>query len=110
MTAAYNDAWAREREALALERDDEFEERYRAAADATGAIVDQLIAARPRTLAGVRAKAEALNWCHGERFEGLCGSSPGSAPLGCLWPPSTDQRLADAILFDLLALPNPIAV
>ena len=89
-------AWQREREidsrsggrAAAARENDRI---YEAAHRVSRGIVDRMLALRATTLEGLRAKGYALSWTHnGETF-------------GSDRDPTTDVRLVDSIMCDLLA-------
>ncbi|MGJ0507626.1 MAG: hypothetical protein ACR652_10935 [Methylocystis sp.] len=103
LAAAFAVAWEYEK---ALPDDEDNDDAIEAALAGAKSIVARMIDTPARTLAGVRAKAEALNWCHGGVFEGICPKSAENVSA-TQWPPTMDLRLADSVLFDLLAIANP---
>ena len=82
-------AWAKERVGLKSWSDAE----YSAAVDKSSAIVDRIVEEPARTLDGLRIKARALAWCHSGEVESL----------GIDENPTTDIRVADSIIRDLLS-------
>ncbi len=88
-------AWAAEHAAQSTcSEEDEGDQEFEAFVDATGAIVGEIEALPATTLEGLRVKAVALHWCRG-----------GDLPLS--WgAETTDERLAESIVNDLLRLPQ----
>jgi hypothetical protein len=68
---------------------------YTEAGDAVGKIVGLIAGMQAKTLAGLRVKVRAANWCHGWEWNGI-GEGDGSD--------STDVRLADGIVGDLIVM------
>ncbi|RTL88101.1 MAG: hypothetical protein EKK29_05850 [Hyphomicrobiales bacterium] len=103
LAAILSVAWEHEKD---LQAKEDKKEKYFAAVADSGRIVDMMIATPARTLSALRAKAGALHWCQMGRFEGICPTSRENVCRSS-GPATTDMRLAESILFDLLAISNP---
>ncbi len=79
-------------EAKAPEKDPAGDAAADAAYNRTSRIVNRIEAAQARTIAGLRVKARAIAWCH-----------HGERPVDLMERPTTDVRLAQSIIADLLA-------
>jgi hypothetical protein len=83
-------AWADERRICQDETSSDA--KVARACDRVASIVDKIEATQASSIEGLRVKARAIAWCHGDK-----------APIALTDKQTTDVRLAQAIIADLLA-------
>ncbi len=88
-------AWAHEK---ALIDSETWGDTYETAYEASRAVVSQIEQQQAHTLEGLRVKARAVMWCHQ-------GGEMDGEPFSLTENQTTDVRLAESIVLDLVGVP-----